>query len=206
MYDDRMEIYSPGGMMDGRFIQQLNPLTVPSKRRNPLLADFFSRLGLMERRGSGMKKIIDSYKRFEGLPNFHAPEFQSNASEFHVILWNLNYNCYCPVKEDANYREEFANKPEQFVNSKGEFANKPEQFAKSRKEFLKASRQIYNIISANPQITTAQMAEKLKLSQRQVQKYLKRLQEAEKISRSGSRKNSEWKIIDEEYEGFFDRI
>ena len=50
MYDDRLEIYSPGGMMDGRLIQQLNPLTVPSKRRNPLLADFFSRLGLMERR------------------------------------------------------------------------------------------------------------------------------------------------------------
>ena len=38
-----------------------------------------------------MKKIIDSYKRFEELPNFHIPEFQSNASEFHVILWNLNY-------------------------------------------------------------------------------------------------------------------
>ena len=61
MYDDRLEIYSPGGMLDGKLIQQLNPLTVPSKRRNPLLADFFSRLSLMERRGSGMKKIIDSY-------------------------------------------------------------------------------------------------------------------------------------------------
>ena len=52
IYDDRLEVYSPGGMMDGRLIQQLNPLEVPSKRRNPLLADFFSRLGLMERRGS----------------------------------------------------------------------------------------------------------------------------------------------------------
>lgn len=40
MYDDRLEIYSPGGMLDGKFIQQLNPFTVPSKRRNPLLADF----------------------------------------------------------------------------------------------------------------------------------------------------------------------
>ena len=181
-------------------------LTVPSKRRNPLLADFFSRLGLMERRGSGMKKIIDSYKRFERLPDYHAPEFQSNASEFHVTLWNLNYGCDDTAKEDANYKEEFANSPGQFANPKEQFANKGGQFAKSRKEFLKASRQIYNLISANPQITTAQMAEKLKISQRQVQKYLKRLQEAEKISRSGSRKNSEWKIIDEEYEGFFDRI
>jgi predicted HTH transcriptional regulator len=78
-------------MMDGRFIQQLNPLTVPSKRRKPLLADFFSRLGLMEHRGSGMKKIIDSYKRFERMPDYHTPEFQSNESEFHVTLWNLNY-------------------------------------------------------------------------------------------------------------------
>lgn len=55
MYDDRMEVYSPGGMFDGRLIQQLNPLTVPSKRRNPLLADFFHRLKLMERRGSGIR-------------------------------------------------------------------------------------------------------------------------------------------------------
>ena len=89
--DDRMEVYSPGGMFDGRLIQQLNPLTVPSKRRNPLLADFFHRLKLMERRGSGMKKIIGEYKRFEDLENYHAPEFRSNATEFHVTLWNLNY-------------------------------------------------------------------------------------------------------------------
>ncbi len=34
-------------------------VTVPFKRRNPLLTDFFSRLGLMERRGGGMKKIMD---------------------------------------------------------------------------------------------------------------------------------------------------
>ncbi len=206
MYDDRLEVYSPGGMMDGRLIQQLNPLTVQSKRRNPLLADFFSRLGLMERRGSGMKKIIDSYKQYEHLADYRAPEFMSNASEFHVTLWNLNYNHGSLVKDGANAVEEFANIDEQFANRQNEFANKGEEFVKNRKEFLKASRQIYNLISANPRITTAQMAERLKISQRQVQKYLKRLQEAEKISRLGNRKNSEWRIIDEDYEGFFDRI
>lgn len=90
MYDDRMEVYSPGGMIDGRLIQQLNPLSVPSKRRNPLLADFFSRLDLMERRGSGMKKILGEYNRFESMKEYRAPEFSSNATEFHVTLWNLN--------------------------------------------------------------------------------------------------------------------
>ena len=57
-------------MLDGRLIQ-LNPMAVASKRRTPLLADFFHRLKLMERRGSGMKKIIGEYKRFEKLENYH---------------------------------------------------------------------------------------------------------------------------------------
>ena len=35
-----------------------NLFHVPSKRRNPLLADFFNRLDLMERRDSGMKKFL----------------------------------------------------------------------------------------------------------------------------------------------------
>ncbi len=204
MYDDRLEIYSPGGMMDGRLIQQLNPLTVPSKRRNPLLADFFSRLGLMERRGSGMKKIINTYRRYEHLSDYHAPAFTSNASEFHVTLWNLNYK--------GEIMEELTpdNIPliQEFVKDNGEvvvkeFVKEPSKFAK---EFIKASRQIYKLISQNPQISAVQMGESMGLSPRQVQKYLRRLQELGKIARVGGRKMGEWKIIDEEYEEFFDRI
>lgn len=216
IYDDRLEIYSPGGMMDGRLIQQLNPLTVPSKRRNPLLADFFSRLGLMERRGSGMKKIIDSYKRFERLTNYNIPEFQSNASEFHVTLWNLNYGSDSVtdekefLKENNKFRKEFTKEPVEFIKEPVEFVKEPVEFVKESskfaKEFVKASRQIYKLISKNPQISAVQMSESMGLSPRQVQKYLKRLQELSKITRVGGRKMGEWKIIDEEYEGFFERI
>ena len=191
MYDDRLEIYSPGGMMDGSLIQQLNPLSVPSKRRNPLLADFFSRLGLMERRGSGMKKIINTYRHYEQLSGCHAPEFTSNASEFHVTLWNLNY--------DGSNNNTTTAKASQEV----EFIKEPVEFTK---EFIKASRQIYKLISMNPKVSTIQMADSMGLSTRQVLKYLKRLQELGKIARVGGRKMGEWKIIDEEYEGFFDRI
>lgn len=42
IYDDRLEIYSPGGMPDGSLIQKRDPLTVPSIRRNPVLADVLS--------------------------------------------------------------------------------------------------------------------------------------------------------------------
>ncbi len=204
MYDDRLEIYSPGGMMDGRLIQQLNPLTVPSKRRNPLLADFFSRLGLMERRGSGMKKIIDAYRQHNHLSGYHAPEFASNASEFHVTLWNLNFenDIIGEITPDGTplIKEFVKESGEVFVK---EYVKGPSKFAK---EFVKASRQIYKLISQNPQINAVQMAESMGVSARQVQKYLKRLQELKKITRVGGRKMGEWKITDEDYEGFFDRI
>ncbi len=205
MYDDRMEVYSPGGMFSGKLIQQMNPLAVPSKRRNPLLADFFNRLKLMERRGSGMKKIIGAYKRFEGIKGYRAPEFRSDATEFHVTLWNLNYDEsvieeISPTEIPLIIQEFDGEDKALFVK---EFVKDPPQFAK---EFVKASRKIYKLISQNPHISAAQIAESIGLSPRQVQKYMKRLQDLDKIVRVGGRKTGEWKIIDEEYEGFFDRI
>ena len=195
MYDDRMEVYSPGGMFDGRLIQQLNPLTVPSKRRNPLLADFFHRLKLMERRGSGMKKIIGEYKRFENLENYHAPEFRSNATEFHVTLWNLNYGVDV-VKDSFHVVKEANDDVKDVVKRK----------VNVTKEFTKAQRQIYKLISRMPQISAAQMSEYMGISLRQVQRYLKQLSDQNLIVREGGRKNGVWKILDDEYEGFFNRI
>ena len=195
MYDDRMEVYSPGGMIDGSLIQQLNPLTVPSKRRNPLLADFFHRLKLIERRGSGMKKIIGEYQRYDNLKSYHAPEFSSNTSEFHAVLWNLNY--------EASVKKEFVKEDAKFVK---EFVKFVKEDAKFTKEFIKAQRIIYKLISEQPQISAAAMAEKIGISSRQVQKYLKRLTDLQLIIREGGRKNGFWKIIDNDYEDFFKRI
>ena len=202
MYDDRLEVYSPGGMMDGKLIQQLNPLTVPSKRRNPLLADFFSRLGLMERRGSGMRKIIDAYKQYRHLTTYHEPEFTSNASEFHVTLWNLNY-----VEEE---QKEFLKDEKEFLKERKEFLKDEKEFRKEgkefRKEFLKVQRKVYKLISTNSKITIPEMSLNIGISERQIRKYLKRMTDLNMIIREGGRKNGNWKIIDKEYEGFFDKI
>ena len=209
IYDNRMEVYSPGGMMDGSLIQHLNPMNVPSKRRNPLLADFFNRLNLMERRGSGMKKIVKEYKHFEKVSGYKAPEFKSNSGEFHVTLWNLNY-----ISKDT---EQFANSEKQFANSEKQLANSEKQFAndkkeetkvvvKQRKEFVKAKRAIYKLISSNPKTTTVEMATTLNISTRQVQKYLKRLTEQNLIVKEGNRINGLWKILDKEYTDFFEHI
>lgn len=58
IYDDRLVITNPGGMFDGSEVQLLDIRHVPSKLRNPILADVFGRMRLMERRGSGLKKFL----------------------------------------------------------------------------------------------------------------------------------------------------
>ena len=74
MFDDRIEIYSPGGVVSGISLEGKNLLKIPSKRRNPILADIFSRLKYMERRGSGFKKILADY---EGQVELMRPRCQS---------------------------------------------------------------------------------------------------------------------------------
>ncbi len=220
MYDDRLEVYSPGGMMDGSLIQDVDPATVTSRRRNPLLADFFSRLGLVERRGSGMMKIINAYKQYGSLTNCRMPEFRSNATEFHVTLWNMNYGA--DVKECDEFTRKFI-KEKEFIKgqtsdysydedgtaengSAGKFIKGDHKKFIKEKDFIKASRLIYRLVSLNPKITAAQMAETMKMTPRQVLKYIRQLKETKKIARVGGRKTGYWKITDEEYDSFFDRI
>lgn len=92
IYDDRMEIYSPGGMPDGSVIQDRDPTTVPSTRRNPVIADVFNRLGYMERKGSGFAKILDNYAFQINYTEEKKPYFRSDRYQFTVIMPNLNYN------------------------------------------------------------------------------------------------------------------
>ena len=101
IYDDRMEIYSPGGMPDGSIIQDRDPLTVPSTRRNPVLADVLNRLGYMERKGSGFGKIIGGYEFQINYDESKKPSFRSDRYQFTVVMPNLNYNVTQDVTQNV---------------------------------------------------------------------------------------------------------
>ena len=91
MFDDRLEIYSPGGMVDGTLIQDGNVWNIASKRRNPIVADMFERLNYMERRGSGFKKIMEDYENQTLYSEKKKPTFYSSHSTFILTLPKLNY-------------------------------------------------------------------------------------------------------------------
>ena len=98
MFDDRIEIYSPGGMYDGTKVQERDLMRVPSRRRNPVIADIFNRLKYMDRRGSGFKKILGDYRKQPQYSESKEPEFNSDNDSFLLVLKNLNYEKKAAVK------------------------------------------------------------------------------------------------------------
>lgn len=86
VYDNRLEITSPGGMLDGSNIQNLDITKISSMRRNRIISDIFNRLHYMDRRGSGLIRMIEAYN-----DSHIKPTFYSDTSSFIVSFPNRGY-------------------------------------------------------------------------------------------------------------------
>ena len=126
IFDNRMEISSPGGMINGKRIQDMNLHHIPSMRRNQVISDVFARLDFMERRGSGIDRILNSY-----LEVTQKPDFYSDTDFFLVTLPNRSIAVPAQLTlEDMDFSEEnFATSPRNFATFPENFATSPENFA-----------------------------------------------------------------------------
>ena len=177
IYDDRLEIYSPGGMYDGTFVQDLNPLNVSSKRRNPIIADVFARMDLMERRGSGLRKIIEAYESEENYKEELKPEFSSTESSYTTILKNLNYDTQSDGQSEG----------------KSDGLNEGENDGEKLKPKDRQNK-IVKIMKENSKITTIQLSNILLVSVSTIERDLKVLTDEKIIEYVGSAKAGYWKI------------
>jgi len=84
LFDNHYEITSLGGLIKGLNIDDLYEGV--SETRNPNLANIFYRLKYVESFGTGIERIIDSYKNFD-----KKPLFLSTENAFKVTLYNINY-------------------------------------------------------------------------------------------------------------------
>ncbi|MDO4666186.1 MAG: putative DNA binding domain-containing protein, partial [Actinomycetaceae bacterium] len=92
IYDDRMVISSPGSMFEGGVLpERPDECEVKSRRRNPILADLFHRLGLMERRGSGLRRICKATINQANFRPEFMPQFSVENGVFAVTLMDMNY-------------------------------------------------------------------------------------------------------------------
>ena len=73
VYDDRVEVISPGGFIGG--ITERNILRHPPVRRNPLLADVLQAIRLVNRQGLGVDRIFEELLLLgKNLPRYEADE------------------------------------------------------------------------------------------------------------------------------------
>lgn len=172
IFDDRIEISSPGGMYDGTFIQDVNIYNISSRRRNPILADIFGRMQLMERRGSGLKKIVESYEDEQNYNEALRPQFMSTRSIFCTILKNLNY---------LRIRQ---------TKIKNDEHNGTDKNLKAKKE-NRLSR-IMDIVSVNQSISKAELAKKLNVAESTIKRDILKLRKEGKINYLGSSKKGRW--------------
>ena len=175
IFDDRLEIYSPGGMYDGTLIQDRDIDNVPSKRRNPVVADIFSRLDYMERRGSGFKKIMQAYEVEPNYTEDKKPVFYSNATEFRVILKNLNF-----TDEVLNEKNEVLDEVLDEVLNSGR--------TETEIKVIKA-------ILVSPRIKQKELAEQIGISVSTIQRTIKNLVKEGKIVRVDGKRDGYWKIL-----------
>ena len=241
IYDDRVELVSPGAMLDGTQIQDRDIYKVPSMRRNPVIADMFTQLDYMEKRGSGLRKMRELTEK---LPNFlqgKEPQYQTEATSFYTTFYNLNWgdNGRMPVEEVANRVnstlekspvneessekkypvngnstlekypvneecsvEKFGVNAEKFgVNEKGSVkkfgvnANRFGDTSKTPKKVSKTAQKIIDLVISDPSITADNMANKIGVTKRAIEKNIKSLRDMEILAHEGSDKAGYWRII-----------
>jgi ATP-dependent DNA helicase RecG len=80
--EDQIWFFNPGGLFGGLTVEELK-LPHPSHTRNPLIADIFSKSGLVEVYGSGIGRMLNSLKEV-GLPE---PDFKEEFGGFSLYMF-----------------------------------------------------------------------------------------------------------------------
>ena len=198
LYDDRLEVSSPGGIVRGFSLDRA--LSGQSRPRNEALAQAFLYMGLIEGWGSGIPRIMHEFEE-RGL---RAPEFQDIDGMLRVNMWRPTAEQFAAflhgwavtdssgLAPDNNSDNNSDNKSD----NKDIKDNKSDNKLDGRQDVTSEEEVLLALIREDPSITQARMAELLGLSRSTVALMLARLQQTGLVRREGSRKAGTWVAVD----------
>ena len=97
IFDDRIEFFNPGRLIGGITIHDLLSGNYISQCRNKLIARAFKETGLIERYGSGIKRILNICRDYGIIP----PVFEEVFNGFKVTLYKEKIDVAEDVTEDV---------------------------------------------------------------------------------------------------------
>ena len=194
MYDDRLEIFSPGGLLDGGSIKDMDVMNMASRRRNPVLADIFSRLKYMERRGSGFKKIVSAYKEHDGYTEGMDPTFSTPWDCFVLILPKFKVDgiegVYISLDDITDHGGQASGQTDSNTNQTpaGLGEKLGEKLGENQKRILQ-------LLSSNSLLTIKDIGDALGISTTAVENNIAKLKQKNLLVRVGGDKGGHWEVI-----------
>jgi ATP-dependent DNA helicase RecG len=165
IFDNKIEIFNPGKLLDGITIDKILKGNYNSVIRNKKIADIFKEAGLIEKYGSGLKRVIESLKKTKK----HKIKFSESDAGFKVEV--IKTHLKTPLKTHLKTT------------------------LKKKGDLTELENKIFNQITNNIKITYNEIAENLGISRNTVLEYIRKLKLKKVISRKGSKRNGYWKIL-----------
>jgi predicted HTH transcriptional regulator len=169
VYDDRVEVTSPGTLYGSITIEQI--LAGTSKVRNKTIAEVFSRMRIIENWGTGIQRIINGCREY-GIAD---PEFVELGTDFRV-------NIYRTKKESGSIHpggDEQINEHDEQINE----------------HLTSTDSAVLRQIRLNPSVTIQELVPVIGKSRATITRSIKALRETGVIRRDGSNKSGQWRII-----------
>ena len=166
IYDDRLEITSPGGLLPGVTIDLMKEGF--SKIRNRSLANAFAYMNLVEAWGSGIPKLMQAMKEF----GLREPEFIDMEVAFRINLYR-GQNVVNDLNRDLNDLNH------DLVDPKVDLETRLEE-----------------VIRKSPELTYKSLGEILAVSAATVKRTMAKMQQEGKIIREGSNRKGKWILTD----------
>lgn len=175
VFDDRVEIYNPGGLPKGLPPKDFGRRSVC---RNPNIAGLMLRCDYIEKMGTGIERIR------EALAKANCPPVNIRFDRMFTLEFPR------PTYADSGKTND------QKRPGTGKGSEKTSEKT-SEKKRLKTSDKILNLAAADPQITIAQLSEIIGITTRSIERNIKKLQQQGRLFRIGPDKGGRWEIVKE---------
>lgn len=183
IFDDRIEITNPG-----RFPAPLTPENIKEPHGsfpyNLRIAQVLYLSTYLEGWGTGVHRMIDIC-RMQGVPE---PVFEADGYSVKITFMRPSQK----TSQKASQKDD-----EHLIKmtQKEDVSSLKIEDVASQKNLGESQKMILKMVSANPKITTSEMASHLGIDRRNVQDHIKKLQNLELLRREGGRKNGSWVLL-----------
>jgi ATP-dependent DNA helicase RecG len=178
LYDDRLEVTSPGGLVRGMTLEKM--VSGYSDCRNKAIAAAFAYMNLIENWGSGVKRYIDAIKG----AGLREPEFVVWPNAVRV---NVYRHKEVPAVVEPNEPNREPNEPNREPNEPNREPNDPNVL------ICELETKVLGLLSESAEITIDDLAKACGVSRETVKRTLKSLKKAGRIQRIGKTRGY-WKI------------